>query len=194
MRSLAYLDPGRDRVETEGLAFANAILQRQRGRAPLEVPLWRTLVAHREYETGSWTAARANLTEAISLARDMRLGVSRHGALSALAALSAAQGRFDEVEELTGPGSAPAPGVYAVARAGARGLAALGAGRADEALAELDLSSYEAGRHERIMSRWRIADLVEATVWVGTPEVGAAALAATNPGRNAADRSPSARS
>ena len=177
MRSFAYLDPRRDGAEPMALAFANEVLQRRRATDPLQVPAWLTLVAFREFQAGSWPAARANASEAIALARDMRLRTDERGAMNTLALLAAAQGRFDELEELTGPGSPPAPGVFAVTLAWAGGLGALGAGRSEEALVLLDLSAYEDGRREALMSRWQIGDLVEAAVQAGRPEVGERALA-----------------
>jgi DNA-binding NarL/FixJ family response regulator len=181
MRSFAYLDPRRDGAEPTALAFANAVLQRRRATDPLQVPAWLTLVAFREFQAGSWPAARANAAEAISLARDMRLRTDERSAMNTLALLAAPQGRFDELEELTGPGSPPAPGVFAVTLAWARGLGALGAGRPEEALALLDLNSYEDGRREALLSRWQIADLVEAAVQAGRPEVAEPALASFEP-------------
>ena len=181
MRSFAYLDPRRDGAEPMALAFANEVLQHRRATHPLQVPAWLTLVAFREFQAGSWPAARANASEAIALARDMRLRTDERSAMNTLALLAAPQGRFDELEELTGPGSPPAPGVFAVTLAWARGLGALGAGRPEEALALLDLNSYEDGRREALLSRWQIADLVEAAVQAGRPEVAEPALASFEP-------------
>jgi DNA-binding CsgD family transcriptional regulator len=178
MRSFAYLDPRLD-GGPDALSFANAALERVRATHPLDVPAWLSLVAFREFQAGTWTAAHADAVEALALARDMRH--QSHSARSVLAMLAAAQGRFDELEVLVGPGSPPAPGVFAVSAAWARGVGALAAGRPEEALAELDLSAYEEGRHEAIMSRWLIADLVEAAVQAGRPEVGERALAGYEP-------------
>jgi DNA-binding CsgD family transcriptional regulator len=175
-RSFAYLDPRRDGTEPETLAFATRNLRRLRSAHPNDVPTWLTLVAFREFQTGSWPAARANASESLQLARDMRLRHETRNAMSVLAFLAAAQGRFGELEELTGPASPRAHGVLAVSLAWARGLGALGGGRPADALAELDLSGYEEGRHEAMMSRWQIADLVEAAVQSGKPEVAERAL------------------
>ena len=178
MRSYAYLDPRHD-GGPDALAFANAALQRARATHPLDVPSLLDLVAFREFQAGTWPAAHADAVESLALARDMRH--KSHGATSVLALLAAVQGRFDEVDDLVGPASQSAPGPYAVTAAWARGLGALAAGRPDEALGELDLSAYEEGRHEAMMSRWQIADLVEAAVQAGRHDVGERALAGYEP-------------
>jgi DNA-binding CsgD family transcriptional regulator len=108
----------------------------------------------------------------------MRLRDAEANAVSELAMLAAAQGRFDELHELTGPGW-PDPGgaagtIRAVRRAWALGLAALGSGRAEDALVLLDVS----GRGEPWISPWLTADLVEAAVQAGEPTVAEPALAA----------------
>jgi DNA-binding NarL/FixJ family response regulator len=177
MRGLGYFYWTRDGAEPELLALLTAAVQRSRTADPLHLPSTLTGLGFREFLAGSWQAARANLNEAIELARDMRLRVDLRGAMNVLALIAAGQGRFDELEELTGPDSPPAFGVYVVIRAWARGLGALGAGRADEALALLDLGAYNEGRHETLMSRLQIGDLVDAAVQVGRPEVAERTLA-----------------
>jgi DNA-binding NarL/FixJ family response regulator len=161
------------------------------------VPRQLTGLGFCEFQAGSWQAARANLSEAIELAQDMRLRLDRRGAMNVLALIAGAQGRFDELEELTGPDSPPASGAYVVVLAWARGLGALGAGRPEEALALLDLSAYDEGRHEGLMSRWQVGDLVEAAVQVGRPEVAERTLARFEPlalrGASAIDRALQAR-
>src|SRR3974390_808655 len=159
----------------------NAACQQSRTTDPLQLPSNLAGLGFREFQAGSWQAARANLAEAIDLARDMRLRLDLRGAMNLLALIAAAQGRFDELEDLTGPASPPASGAYVVVLTWARGLGALGAGRPDEALALLDLSGYDEGRHESIMSRWQIADLAEAAVQVGRPEVAERTLARFEP-------------
>jgi DNA-binding CsgD family transcriptional regulator len=176
MRGLSYFDRRRDGAEPGMLEHHGAELQRCRTADPLQVPSNLTGLGFREFQSGSWQAARANLAEAIELAQDMRLRMDLRGAMNVLATIAAAQGRLDEVEHLTGPNSPPASGVYVVMRAWARGLAALGAGRPDEALALLDLSAYEEGRQEALMSQWQIADLAEAAVRAGRPEVAKGTL------------------
>jgi DNA-binding NarL/FixJ family response regulator len=177
MRGLSYFDRRRDGAEPEALACLSGELQRCRMTDPLGVPAQLTGLGFREFQAGSWQAARANLSEAIELARDMRLRLDQRGAMNCLALIAAAQGQFDELDELTDPTSTPASGAYVVVLAWARGLGALGAGRPEEALALLDVSAYDEGRHETIMSRWQIADLVEAAVQVGRPEVAERTLA-----------------
>ena len=197
MRGASYFHWTRDGAEPELLALLSAELRRSRITDPLQVPSHLSGLGFREFQAGSWQAARANLSEAIELAQDMRLRLDRRGAMNTLALIAAAQGRSDELEELTGPGSPPAFGVYAVVTAWARGLWALSAGRPDEALALLDLSAYDEGRHETLMSRWQIADLVEAAVKVGRPEIAGRTLARFEPlvvrGGSAIDRALHAR-
>jgi DNA-binding CsgD family transcriptional regulator len=181
MRGLSYFDRRRDGAEPRMLEHQDVELQRWRMTDPLQVPATLTGLGFREFQAGSWQAARANLAEAIDLAQDMRLRLDLRGAMNCLALIAAAQGRFDELEDLTGPGSPPASGVYVVVLAWARGLGSLGAGRPEEALALLDLSAYDEGRHEAMMSRWQIADLAEAAVLVGRPEVAERTLARFEP-------------
>jgi DNA-binding CsgD family transcriptional regulator len=181
MRGLSYFDRQRDGAEPELLALYSAELQRSRTEDPLRVPSILAGLGFREFQAGSWQAARASLSEAIDLAQDMRLPLDQRGAMNVLALIAAAQGRDDELEELTGPASPPASGAYVVVRAWARGLGALGAGRPEEALGLLDLSAYDEGRRATIMSRWQIADLVEAAVQVGRPEVAERQLARLEP-------------
>jgi DNA-binding CsgD family transcriptional regulator len=171
MRGLSYFDRRRDGAEPAILEHQGAELQRCRTADPLQVPANLTGLGFHEFQAGSWQAARANLAEAIDLAQAMRLRLDLRGAMNVLATIAAAQGRLDEVEHLTGPDSPPATGVYVVMRAWARGLAALGAGRPDEALALLDLSAYAEGRQEALMAQWQIADLAEAAVRAGRAEV-----------------------
>jgi DNA-binding CsgD family transcriptional regulator len=181
MRGLSYFDRRRDGTEPELRALLNAAVEEYRTTDPLRVPSTLVGLGFREFQAGSWQAARANLSEAVELAQDMRLRLDQRGAMNILALIAAAQGRFDELEELTGADSPPASGVYVVVRAWARGLGALGAGRPDEALALLDLGAYEEGRHEAVMSRWQIADLVEAAVKVGRPEIAERTLGRFEP-------------
>jgi DNA-binding CsgD family transcriptional regulator len=181
MRGLSYFDRRRDGAEPAMLAFQSDEVQRSRLMDPLRVPGDLAGLGFREFQAGSWQAARANLAEAIDLAQDMRLRLDLRGAMNVLATIAAAQGRLDEVECLTGPDSPPASGVYVVMRAWARGLAALGAGRADQALALLDLSAYEEGRQEALMSQWQMADLTEAAVRAGRPDVAERTLSRFEP-------------